>query len=211
MSERARGHPAEFPRERRETETYRRGPPPTVAFGAGAGRERTRPRATAWRGDDAETVRRTPLLGPLASGRSDPVPTLLVDGRSFLAPCSSSLSAAAGPTSRSRGHRARNQGPGSYARSPPLWPAEQGQPLDTRPTRGPQSGLDSAFTVSLVGHRLADRPYAAAVLRKGPVVMAAGNWRRITPPVYSGNRAAAHIIASHRLPPFRPLAGAAPE
>ncbi|GAA0547134.1 hypothetical protein GCM10010390_56680 [Streptomyces mordarskii] len=41
--------------------------------------------------------------------------------------------------------------------------------------------------------------------------MVAGNWRRITRPVYSGNRAAAHIIASHRLPPFEPLSGAAPK
>ncbi|NIY70657.1 hypothetical protein SMALB_8788 [Streptomyces malaysiensis] len=69
-------------------------------------------------------------------------------------------------------------------------------------THSRQNGLDSAFTASLVVHRLADRPCAAAVLRKGPVVMAAGNWRRITPSVYSGNRATAHIIGSHRLPPF---------
>ncbi len=50
-----------------------------------------------------------------------------------------------------------------------------GEAARHRPTHGPPSGLDSAFTVSLVGHRLADRSCAAAVLRKGR-----SSWRRGT-------------------------------
>lgn len=46
---------------------------------------------------------------------------------------------------------------------------------------------------------------------KGAVPVAAGNWRRITRFPYSGERADAHIIASHRLHHGRSLAGAVPE
>ncbi|SED14572.1 hypothetical protein SAMN04490356_7136 [Streptomyces melanosporofaciens] len=112
---------------------------------------------------------------------------------------------------RDRGCRVRNPGPGSSLLRHPVWPADRGSRLTTGPTRGCTYGLDLAFTVSLVVHRLAERPCTAAVLRNQPVVMVAGNWRRITRSVYSGNRAPAHIIASHRLPPFEPLSGAAPK
>lgn len=90
-------------------------------------------------------------------------------------------------------------------------PRNSGSRAACGPTHHRANELDLAFTVSLVVHRRADRPCSAAVLRKEPVVMAAGNWRRITRSVHSGNRAAAHIIASHRLLPFEPLSGAAPK
>ncbi|GAA1720638.1 hypothetical protein GCM10009680_72910 [Streptomyces yatensis] len=53
-------------------------------------------------------------------------------------------------------------------------PRNRGSRLASGPTRGRVNGLDSAFTVSLVVHRPADRPCTAAVLRKEPIVMATG-------------------------------------
>lgn len=77
-------------------------------------------------------------------------------------------------------------------------------------TRRSTGGLDVPFAQSPAAHRLPDRPRTAPVLRNRGCPAAAGNWRRITRPLYSGKRADPHIIASHRLHHGRSLAGAAP-